>query len=199
MNPRLIVISFLVLPALAACSKGKDSEPAVPLPPSPVTAPSAPAPTPAPAVTASAALKPASGSSISGTVRFTETPEGVRVVADISGLAPGAHGFHVHEKGDCSDPEAKSAGGHFNPATQPHGAPDAAQRHAGDLGNLTADDAGHATLESTDSVMKLSGPDSVIGRAVIVHAGADDFTTQPTGDAGGRVACGVIEAATPAP
>ena len=137
-------------------------------------------------------LHPTAGSNVTGTVTFTASGDNVKVVADITGLTPGKHGFHIHEFGDCSDPKAASAGGHFNPAHKQHGAPDASERHAGDLGNIEADASGKAHLELTDSVMKLSGSDSIIGHAVIVHEKADDLKTQPTGDAGGRLACGVI-------
>ena len=144
------------------------------------------------ATKAIAVLHPTAGNNVSGTVTFAASGDTVKVVADITGLTPGKHGFHIHEFGDCSDPKAASAGGHFNPSHKQHGAPDASDRHAGDLGNIEADASGKAHLELTDSVMKLSGSDSIIGHAVIVHEKADDLKTQPTGDAGGRVACGVI-------
>ncbi len=139
-----------------------------------------------------AVLQSASNSKVTGMVTFTRSGEDVNVVADISGLTPGKHGFHVHEFGDCSAPDATSAGGHFNPTKHQHGAPDASDRHAGDLGNIEADPSGKAHLELTDKSMKLSGNDSILGHAVIVHEKADDLKTQPTGDAGGRLACGVI-------
>lgn len=149
------------------------------------------------ATKAVAVLHSASGSNVAGTVTFTASGDNVKVVADITGLAPGKHGFHIHEFGDCSDPKAASAGGHFNPAHKQHGAPNASDRHAGDLGNIEADASGKAHVEMTDSVMKLNGADSIIGHAVIVHEKADDLKTQPTGDAGGRLACGVIGIAKP--
>lgn len=144
-----------------------------------------------------AVLHPTAGSAVSGTVTFTASGDDMKVVADITGLTPGKHGFHIHEFGDCSSPEAKSAGGHFNPGGHHHGAPDSVDRHAGDLGNIEADAAGKAHLELHDKVIKLSGANSIIGHAVIVHEKADDLKTQPTGDAGGRVACGVIGVAKP--
>jgi Cu-Zn family superoxide dismutase len=144
--------------------------------------------------TASAALEPTQGSQVRGTVTFTPATGGVRVVADITGLTPGAHGFHVHDKGDCSAPDATSAGGHFNPGNAPHGAPDADKHHAGDLGNITAGEDGKAHLDQIFPFLSLSGADSIVGRGFIVHAGKDDMTTQPTGNAGARVACGVIKA-----
>ena len=117
---------------------------------------------------------------------------GIRVIVDMEGLSPGDHGFHVHEYGDCSAPDGTSAGGHFNPDGQPHGAPTDTERHVGDLGNISADGMGMAHLEWTDTFLSFSGPHSIVGRGVIVHAGADDLTSQPTGNAGARVACGVI-------
>jgi Cu-Zn family superoxide dismutase len=144
------------------------------------------------ATKAVAELRPTSGQKAAGTVTFLVSRDGTRVVADLVGLSPGPHGFHVHETGDCSAPDASSAGGHFNPTGEPHAAPDAARRHAGDLGNLVAGYSGAARLERVDERLVLEGPDSIVGRAVIVHEKADDLRTQPTGDAGGRLACGVI-------
>jgi len=137
-------------------------------------------------------LQPTAGNTVSGWISFAPMADHVHVTAEVKGLAPGKHGFHVHEKGDCSSGDGKSAGGHFNPAGAPHAGPDAEKRHAGDLGNLEADGAGIAKHDRMDRVLRLSGEDSILGRAVIVHAGEDDFTTQPTGAAGARVACGVI-------
>ena len=139
-----------------------------------------------------AVIEPASNSKVTGTVTFTKSGDEVKVVADLSGLTPGTHGFHIHEFGDCSAPDATSAGGHFNPEKHQHGAPTASDRHAGDLGNIEADASGKAHLELTDKELKLSGDESIIGHAVIVHEKADDLKTQPTGNAGGRVGCGVI-------
>jgi Cu-Zn family superoxide dismutase len=140
-----------------------------------------------------AVLHPTAGSKVSGTVTFTEVADGVEVQATITGLTPGKHGFHVHEFGDCSAADASSAGGHFNPTNQPHGAPDDQARHAGDMGNIEADASGNAKLNYIDHDMSLTDDRrSIIGRAVIVHAKADDLKTQPTGDSGARVACGVI-------
>lgn len=144
-----------------------------------------------------AVLHPTAGSNVTGTVTFTASGDSVRVVADISGLTPGKHGFHIHEFGDCSSADGKSAGGHFNPTNHQHGAPDAADRHEGDLGNIDADASGKVHLDITDKVLKMTGAESIIGHAVIVHEKADDMKTQPTGDAGGRVACGVIGIAKP--
>lgn len=144
-----------------------------------------------------AVLHPTDGNTVSGTVTFMREGGSVKVVADLSGLKPGTHGFHIHEFGDCSSSDGTSAGGHFNPASMPHGAPADKQRHAGDLGNIEAGADGKAHIEITDSVLKLDGKGSIIGRGVIVHAAPDDLKTQPTGNAGGRQACGVIGIAKP--
>lgn len=139
-----------------------------------------------------ASLQALGDSGVTGTVTFTETDAGIEIEAHVNGLTPGAHGFHVHERGDCSAPDGTSAGGHFAPSGQPHGAPGPAS-HAGDYGNIEADESGHGMLLTTANWITFDrGPNAVAGRAVIVHAGADDLTTQPTGNAGGRVACGVI-------
>jgi Cu-Zn family superoxide dismutase len=144
-----------------------------------------------------AVLSPTKDSSVSGTVTFTKVDGGVKIVADVAGLTPGQHGFHIHEFGDCSAPDATSAGGHFNPGHMQHGGPDAAVRHAGDFGNLEADASGKAHYERVDTMISLEGADSIIGHGVIVHAKADDLKTQPTGNAGARVACGAIGVTKP--
>jgi superoxide dismutase, Cu-Zn family len=143
-----------------------------------------------------AVLHPASGSKVTGTVTFTKTNDTVLVVADITGLTPGKHAFHIHEFGDCSAPDAASAGSHFNPTKQPHGAPDSPEHHAGDFGNLEADSSGKAHLELKSTMLKFSGESSILGHAVIVHEKVDDWS-QPVGNAGGRQACGVIGIAKP--
>lgn len=144
-----------------------------------------------------AVLGSTAGSSVTGTVTFTSGADGTKVVADITGLTPGKHGFHIHEFGDCSSQDGKSAGGHYNPTKHEHAGPEVPNRHVGDLGNIEADADGKAHLEMTDKMLKLSGDTSIIGYGVIVHEKADDLKTQPTGDAGGRVACGVIGVAKP--
>jgi len=143
-----------------------------------------------------AVLHSASGSNVAGTVTFTKMGDTVQIVADITGLTPGKHAFHVHEFGDCSAPDASSAGGHFNPMKKPHGAPDAADHHAGDFGNLEADSSGKAHLELKSNQLKFSGENSILGHAVIIHEKVDDWS-QPVGNAGGRQACGVIGIAKP--
>lgn len=142
---------------------------------------------------ASAQLHPTTGHKVHGTVTFTTVEGGVKVVADVDQLTPGKHGFHIHEYGDCSAPDGSSAGGHFNPSGHKHGAPDALERHVGDLGNIVADQNGHAHYEFVDRLISLNGPHTIIGRSVIIHSLPDDYITQPTGNAGARVACGVIE------
>ena len=137
------------------------------------------------------------GSGVDGTVRFIPQGEVVRIRGTISGLDAGEHGFHVHAKGDCSAPDASSAGDHFAPEGHPHGAPadPPAEHHLGDLGNIVAGDDGTAAVEKHDDEMTLEGPQSVVGKAVIVHAGRDDLSSQPSGDSGEPVGCGVIELA----
>jgi len=139
-----------------------------------------------------AVLHPTQGNHVTGTVYFSRTPEGIKITADVMGLSPGKHGFHIHEFGDCTAPDGTSAGGHFNPENQPHAGPDQANRHVGDLGNIEADSSGNAHYTRTDTHVKFEGRDSIIGRGVIVHAGEDDLKSQPSGNAGPRVACGVI-------
>jgi len=143
---------------------------------------------------ATAVVRPASGSQAHGTVKFTQVGTRVRVEAEMAGLTPGVHGMHIHEKGDCTAPDAASAGGHFNPTSKKHGAPSSTERHAGDLGNITANEYGKATLSLIiDGVSVGKGTDGVVGRGLVVHADADDLKTDPTGNSGGRVGCGVIE------
>ena len=144
--------------------------------------------------TASARLSPASGSKVQGNITFTQVgPNRVRVSGEVTGHQPGMKGFHIHEKGDCSSADGMSAGGHFNPHGAKHGATPAVG-HAGDMGNLTFSDAGRATIDITFEGLTLDrkATNGIIGRAVIVHAAPDDQKTDPTGNAGGRVACGVI-------
>jgi len=152
-----------------------------------------PAEKPSAPLKAIAVLHPTGSNKLSGTVTFTEVADGVQVNAEITGLTPGNHGFHVHEFGDCSAADATSAGAHFNPANKPHAGPDATERHVGDMGNVEADASGKAKLEYLDHQISLTNDQSsVIGRSVVVHAKADDLKSQPAGDSGARIACGVI-------
>ena len=139
-----------------------------------------------------AVIHPTEGNKVNGLVTFTLEGDSIKVVADIDGLAPGKHGFHIHEYGDCSASDGTSAGGHFNPTNKPHGAPTDTSRHVGDLGNIEANKDGKAHYEWTDHLISFKGTNSIIGRGIIIHAGEDDLKTQPTGNAGARVACGVI-------
>lgn len=152
---------------------------------------------------AKAELKPASGSETIGMVYFGKTQEGdLRVNAWVKNAAPGPHGIHVHEKGDCSAPDASSAGGHFNPLKAPHAGPGAPAHHAGDLGNLTVQKAGAGILRETVTgvdAKAFGGWEALIGKSVIVHGGPDDLKSQPSGNSGNRIACAVITAAHGSP
>src|SRR5256885_14485576 len=140
---------------------------------------------------ATSSLAPTAGNSASGTITFAASGDKVRMVANVTGLAPGAHGFHIHEKGDCSAPDATSAGAHFNPTNKPHGNPVAGDHHAGDMPMLEADASGNARLEvMLDTITLTSGANGIVGRSVIIHKDPDDYKTQPTGNSGARIACG---------
>jgi len=143
---------------------------------------------------ATASLRPTAGNNTSGTVRFVQSGDQVLVSGEVRGLKPGAeHGFHVHEKGDCSSPDGNSAGGHFNPEGKPHGQHGQGPYHAGDLPSLKADANGVAAFSfESKSIRVGSGITDVVGKGLIVHRDPDDFTTQPTGNSGPRLACAVI-------
>jgi Cu-Zn family superoxide dismutase len=132
---------------------------------------------------------------VHGSVTFTQAGDKVHVVAHIMGLTPNTtHGFHIHEKGDLSAPDLSSAGAHYNPQGHPHAGPDMPVRHAGDLGNVTSDSGGNVHKELTvDNISIGEAKNDIVGKSVIVHAKADDLKSQPSGDAGGRIAGGVIE------
>lgn len=212
MRLRHTVLGLATALALAACNKPEpdqapeavtepaastpSSEPATSVPATSVPATSAPATSEA--AMAKATLKPTEGNSVAGELSFTPADDGVRVTGTLSGLSPGKHGFHIHEKGDCSAPDGTSAGGHFNPDGVDHGQISADPHHAGDSNNITADADGKATVDQMLSANVDIGKGDkydILGKAVVVHEKADDYKTQPTGDAGGRLACGVIEAA----
>jgi superoxide dismutase, Cu-Zn family len=135
-----------------------------------------------------------SNSKISGTATLTEVADGVKVTLALANVPPGEHGAHVHEKGDCSAPDGSSAGGHFNPAGNPHALPTTNPRHLGDLGNITVDQSGKGTLEivAPGANLKDSDPNSFLGRSIIIHEKKDDGG-QPTGNAGGRIGCAEIK------
>lgn len=139
-------------------------------------------------------LESKSGSKVAGMITLTKTGTDVQVVGDITGLTPGKHGFHIHEKGDCSAPDAASAGAHFSVGQHKHGGPTTPERHDGDFGNIEADASGKAHVDWKGK-MSLSGADSIIGKSLVVHEKEDDLKTDPSGNSGARQACGVIEAA----
>lgn len=146
--------------------------------------------------TARAAMEAASGSNVTGEAIFTvEGDNRVRFELTVENLTPGEHAVHLHEKGDCSAEDASSAGGHWNPTMKPHGKRGDGPCHKGDVGNMAVGDDGKGVMNVVVEGWTIGGPDStnVLGKAVIVHEKADDFTTQPTGNAGGRVSCGVIK------
>lgn len=145
---------------------------------------------------ATAQLQPTKGNKTFGEATFEQVGDKVRVIVFVQGLKPDSeHGFHIHEAGDCSSGDGMSAKGHFNPYGKPHASPTTAERHAGDLPSLKAAKNGRAKIDVTLDVITLRpGPASIIGRGLIVHADPDDFKTQPTGNSGARIACGVIKA-----
>jgi Cu-Zn family superoxide dismutase len=146
--------------------------------------------------TAKATMEAASGSKVTGEVTFTEADGGVRFELAVDNLTPGEHAVHLHEKGDCSAEDASSAGGHWNPTMKPHGKRDNGHAfHKGDIGNMNVGADGKGTMELTVQGWSIGGADStnVIGKSVIIHEKADDFTSQPSGNAGARVSCGVIK------
>ncbi|MEQ8407816.1 MAG: superoxide dismutase family protein [Gammaproteobacteria bacterium] len=142
-----------------------------------------------------ATLTATSNSNAVGEVEFTSQGSDVVVTISATGLSTGVHAVHIHENGDCNAADASSAGGHFAPEGHDHGAPSDGpqQRHVGDLGNVLRSEQGVAKSRHADSVIALDGPNSIVGKAIVIHAESDDFVTQPGGDAGPRVACGVIE------
>lgn len=196
--------------ALSACQPAE--APVAEAPPAPA-APAAPVEAPAPAAepagqaqlaaSARATLMPVGDSGVGGELRFDVDNGGVRVTGRFTGLKPGAtHAFHIHEFGNCTAADASSAGGHFNPAAAAHGNREGGgEHHAGDIPNQVAGPDGVAAVDQRLEDLQIGGGGTldIIGRGVIVHADADDYTTQPTGNAGGRIACGVIEAGSPAP
>jgi superoxide dismutase, Cu-Zn family len=147
--------------------------------------------------TAKATLEAASGSQVKGEAKFTADEDGtVRFELTAENLTPGEHAVHLHEKGDCSAADASSAGGHWNPTMKPHGKRGSGSAfHKGDIGNMTVGNDGKGTLELTIEGWSIGGADStnVVGKSVIIHEKADDFTSQPSGNAGGRISCGVIK------
>jgi Cu-Zn family superoxide dismutase len=144
-----------------------------------------------PVSVAVATLEPKSGSKVTGTARVTPSASGVVVLVTVQDAAPGEHGVHIHEKGDCSDPAAMNAGGHFNPNSGAHhGGPNTPVRHGGDLGNMTVNSLGGGLLVVAVSDLTV---ENVVGRSVVVHEKADDLQTDPAGNSGARIACGVLQ------
>lgn len=191
------LVGMLVpLAVLAACKRAETppdnaatvtSEGAMPIPP-PETAPVSNA--------AIAVLAGTKDSPVRGELRLTETNGGVEVIGEIAGLTVGSeHGFHVHEHGDCSAPDASSAGGHLNPGEAPHGGPGAAEKHLGDIPNIKANEQGRAdvSLRVEGATLRDGGPNNLVGKAFVVHAKADDYKSQPSGNSGDRIACGVVQ------
>lgn len=187
--------------SIAGCTPDpKNNTPTAPAPMAAETVAPAPppvvsAPAEIPAGHAVVSLKSAADMKVAGDLTLTAEAGGVHISGTINGLTPGTqHGFHIHETGDCSAPDFKSAGGHFNPGNKEHGNPGSAMHHAGDMMNLAVNDSGSATLDVTVPGVTLGdgGADDVMNRAIVIHAGPDDYTSQPAGDSGSRIACGVI-------
>lgn len=198
MSSRLLVPAVLAA-ALAACGGGSNDgdNVAAEADRAGESAVQTPASDAAVAAGAAAMLEPTDGNQTRGELRFAAVGDRIEVTGTISGL-PGnsTHGFHVHETGDCSAPDATSAGGHFNPASTDHGRVGQGEHHAGDSDNITADADGNATVQGwlEGATVGDGAATDIVGKAVIVHADEDDYATQPTGDAGDRLACGVIAA-----
>jgi len=189
LTPILLAASVLALSACSSSSPTKSTAPAAS-----TSTPTAPA-AQSTAKSATVNLASASGSLVSGKLTIVPMGNGVHLTGEIGGLSPGStHAIHIHEKGDCSAADASSAGGHFNPSAQPHGKVGSGAHHGGDMDNLVANAEGVAQVNAHAEGVTLGGgaANDVAGKAVIVHAAADDYRTQPTGNAGGRVACGVI-------
>jgi Cu-Zn family superoxide dismutase len=144
---------------------------------------------------ATAKLESRSGSTVTGEADFTEKKDGVEISIQIKGAKPGPHGVHLHDKGDCSAADASSAGGHFNPDSKTHGSPTVDPHHAGDFGNIDVKANGTGKLKLTVKGLTVApGPNSVVAHALVIHADPDDMKTQPSGNSGARVACGVVQA-----
>jgi Cu-Zn family superoxide dismutase len=212
----LVTCAFALGAAQVACSNNSEEQPPTPTatpsgtapatgaptettpapttPTTPSTTPATPtaeSPTP-PTAVGEVALVPLGGSKVAGKLRVEQRSDGVWLTGDVSGLTPGKHGFHIHEKGDCSAPDGSSVGPHFAPTSKTHGDPTAPEHHAGDMGNIQADADGTATVAYLAKDVMLKGTNAVEGRAIVIHGGEDDLKTQPSGNSGSPVACGVI-------
>ncbi len=192
MNFSLAIVLTLLL---AACSREEpETAPPAPDSDSPVTEAAIPA---EPVHAAVAQIAPTQGNTVTGALTLAQSPEGVRITGSVQGLKPDAEfGFHVHEKGDCSAPDGSSAGDHFNPTQAQHGNPGGSEHHAGDMLNISSNAEGVAQVDTTAAGTSLLGDPNtdVMGKAVIVHESPDDYATQPSGNSGKRVGCGVISA-----
>jgi Cu-Zn family superoxide dismutase len=146
--------------------------------------------------TAMAKLEAKSGSTVDGKASFSEKGKEVTLVVEVANASPGEHAVHIHETGDCSSPDGKSAGGHWNPMTDQHGKWEMEHHHLGDIGNMNVGADGKGTIKLTTDKWALGSgaPNDPVGKSIVVHGGVDDFKTQPTGNAGNRIACGVITA-----
>ncbi len=214
--PSLLFLGLTL--ALSACNRdsGENTEPVSPTPTAanddsagtvPDASPADAMPDPAGgtmlAASAIATLQPASGGTAAGTLNFAVAEGGVRMSGGLSGLAPGmTHAMHIHAVGDCSAPDFSSAGDHFNPESLPHGdRAGSGTHHAGDMPNQVADASGVVEVDQRLDGLNIDGGDAVdiVGKAVVLHERADDYLTQPSGNAGARIACGVIELENPAP
>lgn len=193
------VIALVPCFVLAACNRAQTPPTTEGNAPPPSTLPAEPTTSSSTTSTADTAMVTLAGtkdSSVTGELRLTATPAGVSVAGEVRGLTPGTeHGFHVHEHGDCSAPDGSSAGGHFNPENQAHGGPDRTPRHLGDLVNLKSDEEGKAPVDLNvpGATLRTEGPNNLVGKSFIVHAKRDDYRTQPSGDSGDRIACGVVQ------
>ena len=147
-----------------------------------------------PSKQATAAISSASGSEVTGTAVFKQSGDSITLTVEIQNATPGLHAVHIHEKGDCSSPDGKSAGGHWNPTEVAHGEWGEGEFHLGDIGNMTVGDDGAGKIELTTDQWEMGTGSirDIVGKGIIVHAGADDFTSQPSGAAGARIGCGAI-------
>ena len=197
MKATILGLAIAATVLLAACSKeqpaGAPSEREAT-----AAAPAGKATPAEPAAEGAAQIAPTQGNTVTGSVALSTSSEGVHITGTVQGLKPNAEfGFHVHEKGDCSAPDGSSAGGHFNPTSAEHGNPTSGtHHHAGDMLNIKSNGEGVAQVDTTAAGTTLHGnpPTDIMGKAIVVHEGPDDYRTQPSGNSGKRVACGVIGA-----
>jgi Cu-Zn family superoxide dismutase len=189
----LVPVVALVFALACACACATSSAPSA-SPSGAAASPSLVSDASGPAATA--VIEPRSDSTVSGTARFSSASDGLKAHVEVQGAKPGKHGVHIHEKGDCSDPKAASAGAHYNPNTSPHhGGPHTATRHGGDLGNIEVDANGKGTLDVVVQDVSVASPQNgVVGRSIIIHETVDDLATDPAGNSGARLGCGAIQA-----